>query len=142
MAKIKETDTTIKATKIESKCPIHCNIDDTDETIKAVVIKENVDATTTRKGIIRIANDDEAIEGLSENTAITPHTLKLVTHFVFTQGIASNIWEIEHNLNKEPSVTVVDTANEEQIPDKKVYNSQNKVTLYFLSEFAGRVLLN
>lgn len=58
------------------------------------------------------------------------------------QGIASKEWVINHNLEKEPSVVVVDTADEEQIPDRKVYNSKNQITLYFLSEFAGKAYLN
>jgi hypothetical protein len=62
--------------------------------------------------------------------------------FVFEQGIAASVWEIEHPLNKKPSVTVTDSAGEEKIPDRKVYNSDNKVTLYFLAEFSGKALLN
>jgi hypothetical protein len=63
-------------------------------------------------------------------------------HYTHEQGIASSVWVIKHNLNKEPSVVVVDTADEEQIPDRKVYNNKNQVTLYFLSEFAGKAYLN
>jgi hypothetical protein len=68
--------------------------------------------------------------------------LNKVTHYTHEQWLASDVWVIEHNLNKEPSVTVVDSAEEEHIPDKKVYNSKNKVTLYFLSEFTGKAYLN
>lgn len=142
MAKIKDKDNTIKAKILKCDCPINAKVEDNDKDIDASILNDVVPATTEKKGVIRIATDDEAVEGLSENTAITPHTLNLVANFVFTQGIASDVWEIEHTLNKEPSVTVVDTANEEQIPDRKVYNSKNKVTLYFLSEFAGRAILN
>lgn len=63
-------------------------------------------------------------------------------NYTHEQGIASKEWVINHNLEKEPSVVVVDTADEEQIPDRKVYNSKNQVTLYFLSEFAGKAYLN
>ena len=63
-------------------------------------------------------------------------------NYTHEQGIASKEWIIVHNLEKEPSVVVVDTAGEEQIPDRKVYNSKNQVTLYFLSEFAGKAYLN
>lgn len=63
-------------------------------------------------------------------------------HYTHEQGIASSVWVINHNLNKKPSIVVVDTADEEQIPDRKVYNNKNQVTLYFLSEFAGKAYLN
>lgn len=132
-----------KAGKVKSiaDAVIKANIVQNDKTIKSNI--SNIpSATTEHKGIIRIATDEEAIEGVSENTAITPHTLGLVTHYTHEQGIASDVWVIEHNLNKEPSVTVVDSADEEHIPDRKVYNNKNQVTLYFLSEFAGKAYLN
>lgn len=62
--------------------------------------------------------------------------------FVFEQGIASVEWEIEHNLNKYPSVFVVDSAGTVQIPDTIQYDSENKMTLTFLAAFAGKAYLN
>lgn len=132
---------TIKANIIGGGTPISANIVKEKKIIKST-ITTYTSATTEQKGIIRIATDEEAIAGVDEKTAITPHTLHKVTTYTHEQGIASDVWEIEHNLNKKPSVTVVDTADEEQIPDRKVYNTKNKVTLYFLSEFAGKAYLN
>lgn len=132
---------TIKANIIGGGTPISANIVKEKKTIKSQ-ISQVPSATTEVKGIIRIATENEAIEGTSNNLAITPYTLNKVTTYTHEQGIASDVWEIEHNLNKKPSVTVVDTADEEQIPDRKVYNTKNKVTLYFLSEFAGKAYLN
>ena len=62
--------------------------------------------------------------------------------YIFEQGIAAGEWEIEHNLNKYPSVFVVDSAGTVQIPDNIQYNSDNKITLTFLSAFAGKAYLN
>lgn len=62
--------------------------------------------------------------------------------YTHEQAIASDVWVIHHNLNKRPSVTVVDTAETEQIPDEKVYNDENTITLYFISEFSGKAYLN
>lgn len=132
---------TIKANIVGGGTPISANIVKEKKVIKSQ-ISQVPSATTEQKGIIRIATDEEAIAGVDEKTAITPHTLNKVTTYTHEQGIASDVWEIEHNLNKKPSVTVVDTADEEQIPDRKVYNTKNKVTLYFLSEFAGKAYLN
>ena len=63
-------------------------------------------------------------------------------HFTFEQGIASDTWIIQHNLNKRPSVFVVDSANCVQIPDEIVYDSDNQVTVQFISAFAGKAYLN
>ena len=62
--------------------------------------------------------------------------------YVHEQELAEDTWIINHNLGKRPSVTVVDTADEEQIPDRKVYNDENTVTLYFLAGFKGKAFLN
>ena len=41
-------------------------------------LSSTIDATDKAKGIIRIATEEEAFSGSSTNTAITPHTMKLV----------------------------------------------------------------
>lgn len=63
-------------------------------------------------------------------------------NFVFEQAIASDTWVIEHNLSKYPSVMVVDSAGNAQIPDEIQYNSENKITVTFISAFAGTAYLN
>lgn len=98
-------------------------------------------ATTEKKGIIRIATDEEAIEGLSDNTAITPKTLKLATSYTHIQGTASEVWTINHNLNKNPSITIVDSANN-VVSGRRKYVDENTVELYFNSAFKGSAYLN
>lgn len=62
-------------------------------------------------------------------------------HFLFVQSIASDIWEIKHDLNKYPSVTVVDSANSVVIGDV-VYIDENNVRLTFSGAFSGKAYLN
>jgi hypothetical protein len=62
-------------------------------------------------------------------------------HFVFTQGISSLTWEVEHNLNKFPSITVIDTGNTVVVGQYK-YIDNNNVTLTFSAAFAGKAYLN
>ena len=131
----------IKAKIIGSGTPIGANIIHEDKTIKGNV-SQIPSATTTQKGIVRLATDEETVEGIDEKTAITPYTLKLATHYVHEQGIASDTWVINHNLNKKPSITVVDTADEIQVPDTIIYNNKDTITVTFLSEFAGKAYLN
>lgn len=141
MANIKNENVKVKAKILDTDVTIKSSVGTKDVKVKSSI---NIvpSATTERKGIIRIATEQEAIEGVDNTTAITPYTLNKVTHYTHEQWLTSDVWVIEHNLNKEPSVTVVDSAGEEHIPDRKVYNNKDKVTLYFLSEFTGKAYLN
>ena len=144
MAKIKNIDTSIKATIISDKCHIPCAcIDDKDTSIKGSIITPIQDATTVKKGIVRLATEQEAIDGeRDDNVVITPYTLKQATHYIYEQAIANDIWVIEHNLNKNPTIDVVDSSGHVQIPDEIIYNNKNQITVYFISPFAGYAYLN
>ena len=61
--------------------------------------------------------------------------------YVHTQGTASNIWTIVHNLNKYPSVTVVDSAHTVVIGEVR-YDSLDQVTVLFAATFSGMATLN
>lgn len=61
--------------------------------------------------------------------------------FIFTQGVPATTWTITHNLNKFPSVSVVDTANNGGFGDV-TYNSANQLTVIFSGAFAGKAYLN
>lgn len=62
-------------------------------------------------------------------------------HFEYTQATPSSTWEIEHNLGKEPSVSVVDSAGTIVEGDCEYVNT-NKVILSFSSAFSGKAYLN
>lgn len=68
-------------------------------------------------------------------------TLKSVS-FIFEQAIASSEWVIIHNLNKKPSIYIVDSLERVQIPNEIIYDSPNQITVTFLAAFAGRAYLN
>ena len=61
--------------------------------------------------------------------------------FVFTQGVAATTWNITHNLNKFPSITVIDTGNT-VVTGEYTYIDTNNVTLTFSAGFAGKAYLN
>lgn len=60
---------------------------------------------------------------------------------MFTQGIPSAIWDIDHSLGHYPSVTVVDTGGSEVIPDIR-YVDSNHIVLTFGSPTSGKAYLN
>ena len=61
--------------------------------------------------------------------------------FEFTQGVPSTTWNIQHNLNKFPSITVIDTADT-VVTGEYTYIDNNNVTLTFSAGFAGKAYLN
>ena len=66
--------------------------------------------------------------------------------FTHNQTSTSNTWVVTHNLNRFPSVTVVDTGNNVVI-GTIVYNSNKQLTITFFSQgspmaFQGKAYLN
>ena len=69
------------------------------------------------------------------NEAVLPET------FVFTQGSPASTWNVVHTLNKFPSVSVVDSANNDVIGDVHYVDTSN-LTITFSSSFSGKAYLN
>lgn len=61
--------------------------------------------------------------------------------FDFTQGIPSALWTIKHDLNKFPSVTVVNESKEVMIGNIK-YIDKDNITITFSAAFSGYAYLN
>lgn len=62
-------------------------------------------------------------------------------HFVFTKSTPDNVWEITHDLDKYPSVTIVDSAGSVVIGDI-TYTSKSALTVTFSAAFSGKAYLN
>lgn len=62
-------------------------------------------------------------------------------NFVFNQDTASDTWKIKHDLNKLPSVTIINTAKE-QIFGDITYDDENNVTIVFSAPVSGKATLN
>ncbi len=61
--------------------------------------------------------------------------------YVHIQNTASNIWTVEHNLAKFPSITIVDSANNTVFGNVKHINT-NRVSVVFTSAFSGKAFCN
>lgn len=61
--------------------------------------------------------------------------------YTFTQPSASSTWNIQHNLNKFPSVTVIDGYNRVFVGDIE-YVDSNNITITFSAAVAGKAYLN
>jgi hypothetical protein len=62
-------------------------------------------------------------------------------NFVFTQAVASSSWNVVHNLDKFPSVSIVDDDNN-QVYGSVVYNTVNDLTITFTAPFSGQAYIN
>ena len=62
-------------------------------------------------------------------------------NYVHVQSVASNQWNITHDLNKYPSVSIIDSGNNIVIGDIE-YNSLNSVILRFNASFSGKAYFN
>ena len=61
--------------------------------------------------------------------------------YVHTQLEGSKIWNIKHNLDKFPSVTVVDSGNNTVIGDVD-YINKDEIRISFTYPFSGKAYLN
>lgn len=78
-------------------------------------------------------------------TTIEQHNLDSQAHpnlwYVYEQGVSSDTWRITHNLNRNPSVTVVDSANN-VVVGFVTYIDNNTVEIHFNGAFKGKAYLN
>ena len=79
--------------------------------------------------------------------ATTSFSIKGVTggggdaHYAHTQSTPEAIWEVTHNLNKKPTVTVVDSADT-MVMGEVEYINNNSVRLTFAGAFSGKAYFN
>lgn len=102
---------------------------DFQEAYEQIIRSLSVTTTETQK-IITLTRDDSTTLVASWEDA-----------YIHNQAEPANSWMITHNLNKFPSVTIVDSANTEVIGDIQ-YNNTNTLTVTFSSAFSGKAYLN
>lgn len=94
---------------------------------------------------ITINNESTSIVVVSKPT--TSISLKGITggggdaFFEHTQATPESVWEITHNLNKKPTVTVVDSADT-MVMGEVEYLNNNTVRLTFAGAFSGKAYFN
>jgi hypothetical protein len=84
---------------------------------------------------------ESANSGLAIAVSNNKLTFTAKLGYVFTQSTPATVWTINHDLNKYPSVTIVDSANDEVIGEVK-YNSTSQIVLTFSAAFSGKAFLN
>lgn len=64
-----------------------------------------------------------------------------IDSYVHTQTLASSTWTISHNLDKYPSVVIVDN-DDVVVYGKTTYQDKNTVIINFAAAFTGKAFLN
>lgn len=92
------------------------------------------DGYTPVKGVDYYTDDDidEIVDLVAAQARAT---------YTHNQMTASTVWEIEHNLHKRPSVTVIDSG-ESVVMGDVTYVSDNKLIIIFSAPFSGKAYLN
>ena len=62
-------------------------------------------------------------------------------HFTYIKSTPDSVWEITHDLDKYPSVTVVDSAGSVVMGDI-TYTSKSAIKITFSAAFSGKAYLN
>lgn len=62
-------------------------------------------------------------------------------YYLHDQQVANDTWTVNHNMNKYPSINIVDTANDIIMGEVR-YNSLNQLTITFTSAVSGKAYLN
>ena len=83
-------------------------------------------------------NQEEDIEITEENVSINQSGDK---NYLFVQSVASDEWNIRHNLGKYPSVSIIDSAGSEVIGEVQHIDTNN-LKIKFASGFSGKATLN
>lgn len=65
----------------------------------------------------------------------------LDAHYIHNQTTPASTWNIQHNLDKYPSVTVVDSADS-VVTGNIIFTDSNNLTINFIGSFAGKAYLN
>lgn len=124
-----EVDAAIQAESEIINQRIDTEVDRLDERIDA--IDEDL------SGTINSITGDDLIQVIRNDRAVQLHSKT----FVFEQGIASTTWDIVHNLNKRPSITLVDSSGR-VFEAVREYVDDNHVIIKLLSATTGKAYLN
>ena len=76
-----------------------------------------------------------------DDLGLEPYVQAVTNTYTHTQSQAAATWTIAHNLNKHPSVTVVDSAGSVCYGNVQ-YTDANTVVVTFQAAFAGTAYLN
>ena len=100
-----------------------------------------LNGTVYTLGLTFIGGNGTLIDGNYYDFAVFTLSSRSDLTFVFTQGVPATVWNIQHNLGKFPSVSVINNNNV-VINGEVTYIDNNNVQLNFSAGFSGKAYLN
>lgn len=91
-------------------------------------------------GVTQDLSADNIVETTEKQFISLTDKLKL-SGFTHDQIASSNVWTVNHTLNKFPSVSIVDSGGSLVMGDVE-YISTSQLKIYFSYEFSGKAYLN
>jgi len=104
------------------------------------LVEDSTETTFYNVGLTSLGGNGALESGVSYGMGFLPVDGGDKT-YVHTQGVASATWVVAHGLNKYPSVTIVDYANN-TVTGAVEYNSLNQATITFTAIFDGTAYFN
>lgn len=104
-----------------------------------VIVSEETSPVTVSGDEIQVYVTEEVVSVVSVGTQGPAGPAN--TTYTHTQSVSSDTWVIEHNLDRHPSVVVIDSAGSVIISDVQ-YDSAYQVTVTFSAAFSGKAYLN
>jgi len=98
-----------------------------------------LDGTLASTGNQAVTRDQVLVRDSS--TGLVSYNDTVGNTYTHDQGIANSVWSMDHNLNKHPSVTVVDSGGT-VVVGQVTYLNTNRLTITFKSGFSGKAYLN
>ena len=92
-------------------------------------------------GTTAFATQSEVLEGITESKAVSPATLSTALSKTYNQTTPASVWNVTHNLNRYPAVSVVDSAGSVVTGDVE-HLSANALQVSFASAFSGTAYLS
>ena len=92
-------------------------------------------------GTTTFATQAEVLEGIMESKAVSPATLSTALSKTYNQTTPASVWNVTHNLNRYPAVSVVDSAGSVVTGDVE-HLSANALQVSFASAFSGTAYLS
>lgn len=86
-------------------------------------------------------NEDTDLEERVTNLETNFSNLDADKNYEYRQDSAASVWSIDHNLNKYPSVTILDSTGEQCLGDITHLN-KNSLIITFTAAFSGKASLN
>lgn len=117
------------------------------DNVDIIIGEENVElnADTSQETNVVLDTDDIDINVENQNIEFDAGTQTRIIsedkNYLHIQSVASDEWIIHHNLDKYPSVTVLDSANNEVVGEV-THIDRNNLIIKFAGGFSGKATLN